>query len=461
MDGASFKSTNSQTSIDQEETLLKTPRASTSTASSFDIPAISLPSSSTAGLASPEQEDLASSVHEATSSSLFDTPPRLASPSPPSPPPPPPPPPAASSSSLPPPSSSSTAPSSRSPSPHRPATSSADLILPLLIYLVVRHNPPQFTSHLLFVQRFHAESLLRGEASYCATNFSAVVEFLNEVDIGSLGLSSAQISRTSSLGVSPLGIPAESLSSYERRTSSSSSSVPTYSTVGSLPTPSGKQRVVIKARVSEVTQELDKFVDEANSAIVKTLESSLKMFFGPKGIPKTVEDVKKLLDGEGDTTSLIAGTGALRRKGQGERTVAGYGAVEERRPQDGTAERAQGEAATKVLGSTEEGKSVVAGASTFGNRLASIPGLGRLASMSGVGGGSGTTTPSEMVPSSLLPKVRFLVAHLISLLLTCHLPRSLLLCSLRSTPLAVAGLRLPPFRLPLRLHLPQRHSIPQ
>jgi Vacuolar sorting protein 9 (VPS9) domain len=76
------------------------------------------------------------------------------------------------------------------------ASSSADLILPLLIFTVVQSNPRRLVSNLLFIQRYRPESLLRGQAAYCLVNFSAVVEFLLNVDMGQLGLSAERILRS-------------------------------------------------------------------------------------------------------------------------------------------------------------------------------------------------------------------------------------------------------------------------
>jgi phosphopantothenoylcysteine decarboxylase len=70
----------------------------------------------------------------------------------------------------------------------KPRTSSADLILPMLIYSIVLSNPRQLHSHLLFIQRFRTESLLRGQESYCLVNVQAAVAFLANVDPRVLGL---------------------------------------------------------------------------------------------------------------------------------------------------------------------------------------------------------------------------------------------------------------------------------
>lgn len=70
------------------------------------------------------------------------------------------------------------------------STSSADLILPILIYCIVKSNPSRLASNLLYIQRFHAEALARGEADYCLVNVQAAVAFLENVEAASLGLTS-------------------------------------------------------------------------------------------------------------------------------------------------------------------------------------------------------------------------------------------------------------------------------
>ncbi|TIA93712.1 hypothetical protein E3P77_00687 [Wallemia ichthyophaga] len=66
--------------------------------------------------------------------------------------------------------------------------SSADLILPMLIFSMVKSNPSQIISNLLFIQRFRAEGMMSGEASYALVNATAAVEFLSSVDLSELGL---------------------------------------------------------------------------------------------------------------------------------------------------------------------------------------------------------------------------------------------------------------------------------
>ncbi|KAG8728290.1 hypothetical protein FRC12_021865 [Ceratobasidium sp. 428] len=83
---------------------------------------------------------------------------------------------------------------SPSPAPSivvQPTVVSSDVLLPVMIYAVVKANPSQLVSHLLYVQRFRSRSV-GGEESFCLINLLAVVEFLENVDLAVLGLASSE-----------------------------------------------------------------------------------------------------------------------------------------------------------------------------------------------------------------------------------------------------------------------------
>ena len=78
--------------------------------------------------------------------------------------------------------------------PAPPPTSSpvsGDVLLPFLIFSVVKANPHRLVSHLLYTQRFRNQSF-GGEESYCLINLMAVAEFLENVDLGALGLGDSE-----------------------------------------------------------------------------------------------------------------------------------------------------------------------------------------------------------------------------------------------------------------------------
>ncbi|KAG6841197.1 hypothetical protein C0991_000994 [Blastosporella zonata] len=64
---------------------------------------------------------------------------------------------------------------------------SGDVLLPMIIFAVVKANPPHLVSSLLYTQRYRNQSV-GGEESYCLVNLMAVAEFLENVDLAALGL---------------------------------------------------------------------------------------------------------------------------------------------------------------------------------------------------------------------------------------------------------------------------------
>lgn len=55
----------------------------------------------------------------------------------------------------------------------------ADVLLPMLIFTVVKSNPHQFVSNLKFIQRYRMASKISGEASYCLTNMVSGLKYYN------------------------------------------------------------------------------------------------------------------------------------------------------------------------------------------------------------------------------------------------------------------------------------------
>ncbi|PWY84661.1 hypothetical protein BO94DRAFT_494502 [Aspergillus sclerotioniger CBS 115572] len=69
-----------------------------------------------------------------------------------------------------------------------PSSSSADEILPTLIYSLVTCPPEgiNIISNLFFIQRFRSSSKIDGETAYCLTNLEAAISFLENVDLTEL-----------------------------------------------------------------------------------------------------------------------------------------------------------------------------------------------------------------------------------------------------------------------------------
>ncbi|KAI9251501.1 hypothetical protein BDA99DRAFT_522029 [Phascolomyces articulosus] len=72
-------------------------------------------------------------------------------------------------------------------------SASADVLLPLLIFTIVKSNPTNFLSNLRFIQRFRRPSRIAGQESYCLTNIMAAVSFLETTNLVGLGLSADKV----------------------------------------------------------------------------------------------------------------------------------------------------------------------------------------------------------------------------------------------------------------------------
>lgn len=84
--------------------------------------------------------------------------------------------------------------------------SGADLILPIIIYSVVKSNPAHLASQLMYVRRYRSNILLRGDQSYAIVNLTAVIEFLEHVSLAELGLGSYSSRVLSVADLSPIGL---------------------------------------------------------------------------------------------------------------------------------------------------------------------------------------------------------------------------------------------------------------
>ncbi|CAM6099160.1 unnamed protein product [Calypogeia fissa] len=67
----------------------------------------------------------------------------------------------------------------------------ADDFLPVLIYVVIKANPPQLHSNLLYIQRYRHQNRLVSEASYFYTNLVSAESFIANLDSTSLSMDPA------------------------------------------------------------------------------------------------------------------------------------------------------------------------------------------------------------------------------------------------------------------------------
>ena len=211
-----------------------------------------------------------------------------------------------------------------------PSSSSADEILPMLIYSLVttRCENLNIISNLNFIQRFRASEKLNGETAYCLVNLEAAVSFLETVDLSSLRADEAHNPPQKELNVDlkscselPQNNPQSSPKlGYEDSATGNAESNPASRSSGKSPftrTPSdrtnqGRFSVILQNqthRLEVVRGEIIGSADQAFDNISSTLDNSFNFLFGrlreqakksdidnsDNLLPKTLEDARKLV----------------------------------------------------------------------------------------------------------------------------------------------------------------------
>lgn len=221
-----------------------------------------------------------------------------------------------------------------------PSSSSADEILPTLIFTLIT-TPPEginIISNLLFIQRFRSASKLDGEAAYCLTNLEAAISFLENVDLSTLradevregsvkpldGESTTPLSEKQNSLHSDVGTRPEDPSSNASLSSKSPSSTNKQAGPASnpstlnVPNPSSLQRPLSSlfnppARaLGAANDAVRNTADQSLKNISATLDNSFNFMFGRlrevqmKGnssdegrrgiVPKTLDDARRLVN---------------------------------------------------------------------------------------------------------------------------------------------------------------------
>lgn len=216
-----------------------------------------------------------------------------------------------------------------------PSSSSADEILPTLIYTLIT-SPLEginIISNLSFIQRFRASTKVDGEAAYCMTNLEAAISFLENVDLSTLkadetpsgpkngrslsgsGPTPAPLAATPARSPSSTSLSSQAglspIDSSEAVTSVSSFRPPVVSSRSSPSLPTTQQR-----RLSNLLQPPTKAFEAASDTvrntadnISNTLDNSFKFLFGRLKeaeanrtssagaivLPKTLEEARRLV----------------------------------------------------------------------------------------------------------------------------------------------------------------------
>lgn len=204
-----------------------------------------------------------------------------------------------------------------------PASSSADEILPTLIYTLITSPPERLNviSNLNFIQRFRGSSRIDGETAYCLVNLEAAISFLETVDLSSLRAEEARPAEKPSsrpttprheITPMPLGLAqAPDLTQTPATPTKDAKAPPSPSTKAQrrLSNLIQTQTNRIEAASDAVRESIIDSADQALDTINNTLENSFKFLFGrakeqnPNSpvakvepqLPKTLADARKLV----------------------------------------------------------------------------------------------------------------------------------------------------------------------
>ncbi|KUJ19831.1 uncharacterized protein LY89DRAFT_682670 [Mollisia scopiformis] len=210
---------------------------------------------------------------------------------------------------------------------HFHPSSSADEIMPMLIYTLITSRPEGINviSNLYFIQRFRNEAKREGEAAYCLTNLEAAITFLETVDLASLredevpsGPPKPVTPRAEKFDSMEVGISPPSGASAAEVTSENAS--PTISKAESSPSSTLRPQLQVhNRRLSDMFQS-PAVLNAASDAVMNTADQSFKSIGNSLGdsykfllgklkerqdettghkpemvVPKTLDDARKLV----------------------------------------------------------------------------------------------------------------------------------------------------------------------
>ena len=175
-----------------------------------------------------------------------------------------------------------------------PSTSSADEILPTLIYALITSPTDNLNviSNLLFIQRFRSQAKLDGEAAYCLTNLEAAINFVENVDLPNLRDEEDEKQHPAAADDHELRPSSEEemdpslIISGKGNATTSMSSTPAVPEVV-IPSSSGQQQKIVDAlpgaspfqqqrRLGDLFQPPAKVIGAANDAVRNAADQSLK-----------------------------------------------------------------------------------------------------------------------------------------------------------------------------------------
>ncbi|KAI0883394.1 uncharacterized protein GGS22DRAFT_180530 [Annulohypoxylon maeteangense] len=298
---------------------------------------------------------------------------------------------------------------------HFHPSSSADEIMPMLIYTLITMPPEKLNviSDLNFIQRFRWEEKLEGEAAYCLTNLEAAITFLQTVDLASLRADEASSgplkseSRSDTLKTETFPPAYTAGLSVPAPSSATASSEAIQST--KTPPPSTDLRAAIqRRRLSDLIQTPAQALGTASDSLFNTADQGFKTIGNSLGdsykfllgklrdssasgrelaVPRTLDEARKLIgtpppedDASVDGSSSVQGGGDDTKqpavaKDDKMLTLLGGRKVSRDRSTDSTRSARSASSSTKKVVFAEDNKEKPAAAAEGSSPASSNPAL--------------------------------------------------------------------------------------
>ncbi|EMR70762.1 putative vps9 domain protein [Eutypa lata UCREL1] len=216
---------------------------------------------------------------------------------------------------------------------HFHPSSSADEIMPMLIYTLITMPPEKLNviSDANFIRRFRWEEKMEGETAYCLTNLEAAITFLDTVDLASLRSNEQASGQPKVEGDSATSRTETFPPAYTAGLSAATSSPASTATEGAaglkpLPGITAQRR-----RLSDLIHTPAQAIGNAGDSLLNTADQGFKNIGASLGdsykfllgklrdtsaegkelvVPRTLDDARKLigtppLDDDGPTSGLV------------------------------------------------------------------------------------------------------------------------------------------------------------
>ena len=333
------------------------------------------------------------------------------------------------------------------------SSSSADEILPTLIYTLIK-TPPEginVISNLNFIQRFRGSNKIDGEAAYCLTNLEAAITFLETVDLASLRSEEAELrhpmrsveqeatpTQASEAGLAITNIPSAPLVGASPVAASTSTEALVTERDGLSDIDQAAQHledkrvapeVGHKRRVSNLFQPPAAAIGAAGDAVRNTadqgikgistaLDNSFKLLFGrlgeqkvvspnpdaskPLAVPKTLDDARKLVEPKSaEEESLLSEVNSIAEKPdpgskpKSESEDSLLTAITGKKPAQRERSVDSHQSGKHVLSDTSSASNgAIESMRNLGNTFNPLKGLGSMGMMRGFGRTSSSGTPT-------------------------------------------------------------------